>query len=339
MRETVEAIATGKRVAADVLSSGWLRPGVTAVVAGSGAWTAAECLRRVCPAINWRTPGSTLAIPGVRYDIGILTDGLTHSSIPDASATLQDAATAARTVIAAVPQRHNLHVFDLGCLANAVDSADRHDSRPGVLSVWDGVTLPAALAPTRLATGSQAGHRSLVRFDREARPDVLLWAPGHSVTSQVVRMALALGWCSPTADDEYGEPVAIRDHNEAAIQSRGATWSDERAAELMHDFDATACGSWIIKDPRFCDLWRRWLPIWSPYAPTLVYLVRDPDAIRGSYARRQGIDPASARCRGRLVTDVIRDSEAFFDAWPEKKLRLTVDAISDTITTWDASRV
>jgi hypothetical protein len=339
MRETVEAIATGRRVAADVLSSGWLRSGMTAVVSGSGAKTAAEGLRRIIPAINWRTPGSTLAAPGVRYDIGILTDDLTHASIPAASAILQDAATAARTVIAALPQRHNLAVFDPECRSHGIDAADRHDSRAGVLSVWDRDTLAAALAPTRLATGSQVGHRSLIRFDRESRPDVLLWAPGHSVTSQAVRMALSLGWCSPGADAEYGEPVAIRDFNEAVIRSRGETWSDDRASQLLHEFDAGATGPWIIKEPRFCDLWRRWLPIWAPYAPTLVYLVRDPDGIRGSFARRQGVDPSAARCRGRLVTDVIREAEAVFDGWPGRKLRLPVGAIADAVATWDASRL
>ena len=329
-----------RRIADEIIEARWLVSDQSVAVIGNGAETVARRIWQLRADLKVAiVQTDNLLKPGVRYDVVIATDDLLHLSATDASAWFRRVSTAGRSVIAPVPRPHNLPAFDGAADANLIRATDRTTSDDSMVSVWDDESLAVAVNNTKVACGTTTATRLLTRFERQARPDVILWAPGHSATTQVVRMARRLGWCSPTADAEWQEPVAIRDHNEAALRSRGTAWDTGDAARLMHDFDAAAAAPWIIKEPRFCDLCRHWLPVWEPYRPTLVHLIRPTDAIQRSFARRQDREPDKTVCRGRYVSDVVADSDAFVSAWPWRKMVVSTGDLSAAAALWDADRV
>lgn len=329
------------RIAQEAISADLLRRGESVAVAGKDAGAvAAELKRRGFDTTTFS--GDVISRPGTRFDVVVLTNLLEHSRAPVGPSgpleQFRQASIAGRSVLASVPQRHNLNVFDPLAQRHTILAHDRLDDTENLVSVWTPEMIDLLADDTKLAGGPIRGSRTLVRWDRPARPNVWIWAPGHSATTQVVRLARSLGWYAPTVDDEFQEPVPIREFHESLIR-RQRTWSDNEAARLLHEVDALALGAWVLKEPRWCVFWREWLPIFEPYCPTLLHLVRPLRAVQGSYSRRQGVERERTYSRGNTVEGVWRETHELFDAWPGPKLRLTTDQITAAAEQWDGARV
>ena len=145
--------------------------------------------------------------------------------------------------------------------------------------------------------------------------NIVVMAVTNSGTTVATRMAAALGW-STGETDAFAESPTVHKLNLRAQRKS----LDLKAAA---DYLANLPRPWLIKDPKFRDVLEQWLPVLAPYTPTLVYLTRDPAAIRDSWHRR-GFDP-------RDVEYAIRQCERQYDAYPWARRTLDFERIEDAV--------
>lgn len=172
--------------------------------------------------------------------------------------------------------------------------------------------------------------------------NVVLLGVGHSGTSVVTSMISALGWNwgrpgtnfsqrtaspDPRTDTEFAEHAPIRAINDRLL--RGESVHRGEAQQLLADLG----GPWILKDPRFVHTLNFWLPLLAPYAPVLIWLNRDIDAVKTSHVRRTG----QAQSRGKSIDELQSMARAHFDAWPWPKLILKYEQLASAIDLWQPS--
>jgi len=140
-------------------------------------------------------------------------------------------------------------------------------------------------------------------------------------------MLHALGWEAGDADAEYTESVAVRALNEQALHGR---FDPEAARHAL----ASLPQPWALKDPRFAHTIDRWLPLLQDYEPTLIWLVRDAEAVAASYRRR------GERVRfGLSVEEAVKLERGVFGRWPWGKLRIEYERIREAVKLFDVAHV
>lgn len=155
-------------------------------------------------------------------------------------------------------------------------------------------------------------------------PNVIVLTPGHTGSSIVAWMLHRLGWNAPPDVDGFAEPVAVRRLNERCL-SEGKL--DGHAAQQAL---AELPRPWALKDPRFADTLRHWLPLLEPYRPALLLLTKRLDEVRASCVRR-GERPDVAQARHHRCAEVVR-------RWPWRTHTLDYHALRRAIAGFDASR-
>ncbi|MFQ5733339.1 MAG: hypothetical protein ACE5KM_15470 [Planctomycetaceae bacterium] len=167
---------------------------------------------------------------------------------------------------------------------------------------------------------------NLLACEKSGRPNAILFGVGHSGTSVVTRMLHAMGWEAGDADDEYAESVSLRAINEQAIRGQ---FDSEAARRVL----ASLAQPWAIKDPRLVHTIDRWMPLFREYEPTMIWLVRDTDAVVESYRRR------GERMRfGMSVEDAIELARGTFGRWPWGKVRVEYERVREAVGLFDGLR-
>jgi hypothetical protein len=87
---------------------------------------------------------------------------------------------------------------------------------------------------------------------------------------------------------------------------------------------------WAIKDPRFCETIRQWLPLLADYAPTLLSLTKPIEEVRESYERRNQ-SPQVADRRTRLCAKI-------YARWPWQRHQVDYHAIESVAALFDFTR-
>ena len=151
------------------------------------------------------------------------------------------------------------------------------------------------------------------------KPNVILFGVGHSGTSIATRMIHALGWNPADADKLYSESVSVRRMNEAALVG---IFDLDQAKDILKSLGQP----WAIKDPRFVRTIDDWMPAFADYQPFLVWLVRDHDAVRGSYRKRDEVDPYDL-----TIEKAFELAAKAFTSWPWCKTRLEYERIAAAI--------
>jgi GR25 family glycosyltransferase involved in LPS biosynthesis/GT2 family glycosyltransferase len=165
------------------------------------------------------------------------------------------------------------------------------------------------------------------------KPNLIIFGVGHSGTSVVVKMAFQLGWLKGDADEKYGESVRLREFNQTAI-IRSQKFDTKAASDLI----AALPRPWALKDPRFVELFKDWLPIWLALEPLplLLFLSRNETDLAVSYARRGELVAGRPGARGRELGDLVRLAEQSYQTWPGPKLRLTYEQLEQALPLFKA---
>jgi hypothetical protein len=145
-------------------------------------------------------------------------------------------------------------------------------------------------------------------------------------------MLHTMGWEKGDADERYSESVSVRDVNEAALQrglfSRGR-FDYEKAASVL----AAIPQSWAIKDPRFVHTLDSWLPLLDDYKPTLIWLVRNAEAVTESHRKR------GEKVRFKLTAEQANAvAGEKFASWPWGKVRAEYEALQAAVALFDVKR-
>lgn len=160
------------------------------------------------------------------------------------------------------------------------------------------------------------------------KPNVIVLGVGHSGTTILTRMLIALGWNGNDADEAYAESVSIREMNEHAWRY-GLLPS--RAAEQVERLRTP----WVLKDPRFCETLHLWTPLLIEKKPALIWITRNPDATEASYRKRG----EGAVIRGKTRQQNRRNAARQYADWPFAKLHISLEQITAAVELFDTQRV
>ena len=161
----------------------------------------------------------------------------------------------------------------------------------------------------------EAGQR--VENALPTNANVVVLGVGHSGTTILTRMLHHAGWQSGDADQQYAESVSIRAMNRKALRAGRLPTGAE---QLIRRFPAP----WAIKDPRFVQTLRYWLPIFakSNRPPALLMIRRAHEDVVSSYQRRNTNGDIDA-----MVSHRQRQCDSEYSRWPWSKLTVQYEDI------------
>jgi hypothetical protein len=161
-------------------------------------------------------------------------------------------------------------------------------------------------------------------------PDIVILGVGHSGTSIAARMLFELGWRCNDADARFCEPPGLHEINDRILRDGAADAATEAA---MRGFLAGLASPFAIKDPRFVLTLGDWSPLLVARdpAPTLVWIVKDLEAVKASYLARDELFDGEPGLYGRRVEQLADAAASRFAAWPGPKLRLAYEDVARAV--------
>ena len=160
------------------------------------------------------------------------------------------------------------------------------------------------------------------------KPNVIVMGVGHSGTTILTRMLIALGWQANDADEEFAESVSVRKLNEFA-------WRHGSLPGPAGEQISTMRTPWVLKDPRFCETLSLWTPLLFEKKPTLIWITRDPNELEMSYKRRG----ESSIIRGKTREQNLRNAAKQYSEWPFAKIHVSLEKIKRAVSLFDLERV
>lgn len=157
-------------------------------------------------------------------------------------------------------------------------------------------------------------------------PNIVVLGVGHSGTSIITRAIHSLGWRAGDADHDYSESVSVRAINQQHLA--GKSIDPDFLSEILLRMPTP----WAIKDPRFVQTLDCWMPYFESYRPLLLWLTRESDAVKASYARR------NERFRGESYEREYEMCHKHFVNWPWQKLRVDFETILNAASLIDPQR-
>lgn len=118
--------------------------------------------------------------------------------------------------------------------------------------------------------------------------DIIVYGVGHSGTSVVTKMLLALGWkAGSNMDDFHSEDIDVRDINDI-IRKQGI--NDELKVKMRQIIQSYP-KPFVIKDPRFIWTIKEWTEIFEELNihPLLLNIQREPEAIYKTHQRKNEV--------------------------------------------------
>lgn len=167
----------------------------------------------------------------------------------------------------------------------------------------------------------------LGKWPMNTKPNIVVMGVGHSGTTILTKMIIALGWSNKGLDEEYAEHVAIREVNDAAYSSK---LDLNKANKLLNTLESP----WVLKDPRFCETLPLWIEPMLKAQPLLVWIVREPNAVEASYAKRG--EPALIR--GFTRPQNLAHAAESFAAWPYPKIKVEYENIKAAVQLFELQR-
>ena len=165
--------------------------------------------------------------------------------------------------------------------------------------------------------GWHRGPANLLTFVpilHQLRPNIIVLGVGHANTTITTRQLEALGWNLGDADQQYAEHVTVRLFNSSGYGNQ---------TQILQSIPQP----WVIKDPRFAyGCLHNWLYALAPYTPLLLWVTKDSQLVRESYARR-GEDCTR-------LDDWLTYCKNQFERWPWAKLKLDAAEIQQAILLW-----
>lgn len=159
----------------------------------------------------------------------------------------------------------------------------------------------------------------------DGKPNVVLLTVGCANSTLTVRQLQSLGWNAGDVDDTYAEHCGVDRVNRDVVNGR--RFDREIAEKLI----AQLPEPWVVKDPKFSQTLRDWQDVLAPYRPLLLYVTKDLDYVKQSYARRFHLPPELAEKR-------LQWCETYFANWPFGKLRLSAEQIGAACSLFDPAR-
>ena len=311
--------------------------------------TAADECPRMRQFLDWRniptlTPQQVPQI-GRRYDVAMCCFVLQHNPWDAARDIVARLGVAARRLVFTVPTVSQWRMMGRDVPESYVNPAAITDRAVGhreeMSALYSDDDVRALFAGSRWDVSTlrrvDGMHGATWTIERNARPNIVLWAPGHSGTTVACKLLETLGWELPTCDAEFAEPVWIRDYNEKCWSDPESTWDKATAVRLLDQFDRAASGPWVLKEPRLCNLWPWWDGLLAEYRPTLLYLQRPLADIQRSYAKRQK-QRDEPRSRGRSIEDLVTYCQQVYEDHTGPKLRLPLEAIAGAVRLFQPER-
>lgn len=154
------------------------------------------------------------------------------------------------------------------------------------------------------------------------RPNLVIFGVGHSGTTILAKMLVALGWHVPNNDERYFEDAKARELNQQLLANR--------PADLERHLRTLTPG-WVMKDPRQVLTLPRWTKAMAAVSaavepPVLVHIRRNTEEVLKSYDRR-GENWRRSHGR-RSVLELIEIAERQFQAWPWHRVQLDYEALA-----------
>lgn len=161
------------------------------------------------------------------------------------------------------------------------------------------------------------------------KPNIIFLTVGCSNSSVVTRMIEAMGWHLGNIRPEFAEHKELHRINYLASWKR-RPFNLSAAKSLL----ATLPQPWVLKDPKFCETLKHWMPLFEPYRPLLFWLTKRMDYVEQSYQRRfpGEFKPGYASRRYRWC-------QSYFADWPYAKLQMDVDQIAAAVRLFDPDRI
>jgi len=155
--------------------------------------------------------------------------------------------------------------------------------------------------------------------------NILLLTTGSANSTITTKMLGELGWHLNDADDEFAESVEARRINMATIKS--GMFDRQSAMALLNSLRSP----WVLKDPRFSQTLRQWMPLFGPYRPLLLYITKDIGYVKNSIKRRFGMN-------GTIAEQRLKWCREYYRTWPYSKLQFDVAQISAAVALFDPGR-
>lgn len=201
---------------------------------------------------------------------------------------------------------------------------DRTDYRELLKQKWGFVIMKTGSIAPEDGSNTSRFHPTLIKD----KPNIIVMGVGHSGTSILAKMLLAMGWQGGEVDDEYTENIEFRRINEQATSNQ---FDSQSAQTLLRSLK----NPWVLKDPRFCEQGLKWLPLLRHHTPLLIWITRNPDSLEASYTKR-GEGPI---IRGLTREQTFQKAQIVFERWPHAKIRISLEEIAKAVSLFDVGRV
>lgn len=185
-----------------------------------------------------------------------------------------------------------------------------------------------------------SSHEQLTTTPQQTgvKPNIFILGVGHSGTTILTRMLFALGWNAGTegmtADEEFAEHVGIRECNRYALEHGGLP---PNAMSMLEKIPAP----WAVKDPRLAmtlQLWGTSIETAGEPLPSLLWIVRDLEAVRESHVRRGEFVRGGVGSHGHTIEALHELAGQQFDSWHGPKLRVEYEGLMAAARIFDPAR-
>ena len=156
--------------------------------------------------------------------------------------------------------------------------------------------------------------------------DLVVCGLGHSGTSLLTQMLIALGWKRNDAHNLFFESKRFRQLNVALIREsrRKRRQIESDTPSDMLAFLGTLERPFILKDPRFTLVFEAWITVFrnAGLSPALVLIERDPAAVEKSYRDRGELVDDAPRPQGLSIPEYIERLTFGYESWPFPKVAI-----------------
>lgn len=158
--------------------------------------------------------------------------------------------------------------------------------------------------------------------------NIVVLGIGGSSTSLVTRALCKMGWHTGAVYEQYYENLEIKKLNLEMAEGK-VLRDNDRKFEIL----ANLKQPWVIKDPRFHETLRDWLPALHPYKPLLLYLTRDMAQLRSSWLSK----PSDKEWIANLPLLKER-CDQYYWAWPWDRVSIDVSQLTEALADYDYTK-
>lgn len=165
--------------------------------------------------------------------------------------------------------------------------------------------------------------RQLLGADSAAYPNIVILTIGHTGSSLLVEQLRRLGWQTGETRPPFNELLEMHEVNRSL--RAGKPFDVDRARAAIDSLPQP----WIVKDPKLTQHLHRWIDVFAPYRPLLLWQTKDVRLVDASM-KRSGF----FRNPQRLT----EEAERQFLQWPWAKIKIDNAQIAAACQLFDPER-